>query len=111
MTIDLMTFLIMALSVYRLTSLFVKESGPFDIFGRFRTFAGIKYDIYSKPYATNQFAEGLLCPLCTSIWIGILITLFIGGGYYLGIENVVLFILMPFALSGLSVYLFEQMDK
>jgi len=111
MTIDLMTFLIMAFATYRLSYMIHTERGPADIFGRFRTRIGVKFDTYSAPYATNWVAEGVLCFYCLSVWVGMLITLFVGGGYYLGIENVVLFILMPFALSGAAILLFKRIDK
>jgi len=101
------TILIAALATYRLTLLVSKEAGPFDIFGRFRTWAGVKYDEYSKPYATGQLSEMILCPYCSSVWIGIGVTILVGAAAYLNLLTLITFVLLPLALSGLSVFFFK----
>ena len=101
------TLLIAALATYRLTLLINKESGPFDLLGRFRTWAGVTYDQYSNPVASGQLSEAILCPFCLSIWIGFMVTLFVGAAWLLGAEKIALYILLPFALSGASTFLFK----
>ena len=59
---------ILALATWRLSSLLVREDGPFDVFGKFRSAVGVKYDEHSRPYGTNPVAEALTCLWCTSIW-------------------------------------------
>jgi hypothetical protein len=105
--IPLEHFLIAALAVYRLSLLISKEAGPFDMFGRFRTWAGVEFDQYSNPYATNQFAEGLLCPFCVSVWLGFCGTIYLFAAWLLKVEEIAMYPLIPFALSGIAVYLFR----
>lgn len=99
--------LLAALATYRLTLLVSKESGPFDMFGRFRTWAGVKFDQYSNPYSTGQLSEMILCPYCTSVWIGIGVTILVGAALYLHLLTLISFVLLPFALSGLAVFFFK----
>jgi hypothetical protein len=99
--------LIIALSTYRLSLLISKEAGPFDILERFRVWAGVTYDQYSNPVSNGQFSAGILCPFCLSVWIGTCVTLYVGITTYLGIGNIAIYPLLPFALSGFSVFLFK----
>ena len=105
MTIEYL--LIAALATYRITLLINKESGPFDLFGRFRTWAGVTYDQYSNPVSSGQLSEAILCPFCLSVWIGICVTLFIGAAWLLNAEKIALYCLLPFALSGASTFIFK----
>ena len=104
---NLETFLIIVLVTYRLTLLINKEAGPFDMFGKFRARIGIKFDQYSNPYATNQFAEMILCPYCLSVWIGIGVTILTVAAHVLGVDIILFYVLLPFALSGFAVFLFK----
>lgn len=99
--------IIAALAVYRLTLLFSREAGPGDIFGRLRARMGVRYDEHSQPYGSNWLSEGILCPLCTSVWVGIGVTLFVLVTHWLNLDSAALYILLPFALSGISVFLFR----
>lgn len=102
-----MVILLAALATYRLTLLVSKEAGPFDMFGRFRTWSGVKYDQYSNPYSTGQLSEMILCPYCTSVWIGIGFTIVVGAAAYLNLLTLISFGLLPLALSGFAVFLFK----
>lgn len=99
-------FIIAALATYRLTRLIHKEDGPFDIAARFRTWAGIKFDEYSNPYSTGQLSAAINCPYCLSVWIGIGVTILLGIAALLNVETIALYLLLPFALSGLATYFF-----
>lgn len=65
-------FIILGLAVWRISSLFVNESGPLSLFQRIRELAGIQHDPDGVPYQypDNFFAELLSCIWCTSIWVG-----------------------------------------
>jgi len=101
------TFVILALATYRLSLLISKEPGPFDILGKFRTWAGVEYDQYSHPQATGQLSEAIMCPYCLSVWIGICVTLVVVAAQYLNLLPLVTYALLPFALSGLAVAFFK----
>lgn len=99
--------LVAILTTYRLTLLVSKEAGPFDMFGRFRSWVGVEFDQYSKPVATNQFAEMILCPFCLSVWIGFAVTILLVMAHVMGAELILFYALLPLALSGLSVFAFK----
>jgi type IV secretory pathway TrbL component len=98
-------FILAALTTYRITAMIHSESGPADIFGRFRSWIGVRYDQYSNPRGTNWVAEGVLCFYCLSVWIGILITLFLAIMMLAELMSLAIMVLFPFALSGVAVYL------
>jgi hypothetical protein len=98
-------FVIAALATYRWTLMLNNESGPAHIFVRFRTRVGVKFDTYSNPIATNWVAEGVLCPFCLSVWVGIAATLLLAFTAVLGHVEIGVCVLFPFALSGVTVYL------
>jgi len=100
-------FLIAALATYRLTLLIHKEAGPFDLFGKFRTWAGVTYDQYSNPVSNGELSAAILCPYCLSVWIGIGVTILLIVAMFLNAEMVALYILLPFALSGLASFIFK----
>jgi len=56
---------------WRLSSLLVREDGPFDILAKFRKLAGVYYDEFSRPQGKNVFAKMLTCVWCTSLWVGL----------------------------------------
>lgn len=59
------------LLTWRLTSLCVNESGPFDMFEHFRDVIGIELDEFSRAYGSNIFAKAFTCFWCASIWVGL----------------------------------------
>lgn len=103
MSIELLV--ISALATYRLTLMFNAESGPADIFGRFRSRIGVKYDENSLPYGTNWIATGVLCFYCLSMWIGGVITLWLLVFSVFNRGDIALWTLAPFALSGGAILL------
>lgn len=64
---------IFILAVWRLSSLFVKERGPFDVFVKLRELAGIRHDENMNPWIIpdNLFANILGCVWCFSVWAGL----------------------------------------
>lgn len=64
------SFLIGCAATWRLTSLFVSEAGPWDVFSKLRDFVGVYHDDYSQPQGANEVAKALTCIWCASIWVG-----------------------------------------
>lgn len=100
--------IIAALTVYRLTLLISKEAGPFDVLGRFRSWAGVTYDQYSNPISNGELSAAILCPYCLSVWVGLAVTLYVVVMFYFNLEHIASYPMLPFALSGASAYLFKS---
>lgn len=98
-------FVVAALATYRLTAMIHNETGPKDIFGRFRNWAGVKFDQYSNPYGTGWLSDGILCFYCLSVWIGFGVSVLIVLTAIAGFPLIGSLLLFPFALSGLAVFL------
>ena len=88
---------------WRISGLLSRESGPWDILGRFRVWAGVRYDDKSEPYGTTELAKALLCVYCSSIWIAAALV-----GIYVISPEVSLALSLPFAISG-GVILLEEL--
>lgn len=93
------------LAAYRITFMLNEETGPGEIFTRFRVWAGVKYDQYSNPVGTNWFSKGILCFYCLSVWISTLVTAALVLGAVLRVLDGVLIGLAPFAISGGAIFL------
>lgn len=63
------------LLTWRLTSLCVNETGPFDMFERFREVIGIELDEFSYAFGNNIFAKAFTCFWCASIWVGLAVAI------------------------------------
>lgn len=72
---SLVLLVIGILATWRLTSLAVYESGPFDVFQRLRDRAGVRYDEFSQPVTSNVIGKALTCHRCASVWVGLLVAL------------------------------------
>lgn len=70
----LTVLLVLGLACWRITSLFVSETGPFDVFLRIREAAGIGHDENDRPYMYPDtfFAQLLSCVWCFSMWAALL---------------------------------------
>lgn len=68
----MLTFFLLTLAAWRVTSLLVNEDGPADVFIRLRVKLGMRYDEYNLPVATTFLAHLLSCVWCASVWIGFL---------------------------------------
>lgn len=102
MDINLAELLILAFATWRITNLLVddNEEGPYEILPKIRHFLGVEYDEKSRRYGRNQIGKALICPWCTSVWIG-----FILGGAYLINAPVTLGVSLLFALSGMALFI------
>lgn len=59
----------LSLACWRLSSLLVREDGPFDVFGKLRYTVGVRYNERNIPYGTNFLSDLLTCIWCASIWV------------------------------------------
>jgi hypothetical protein len=82
---------LLALATWRISSLFARESGPFDIFAKFRKLTG-----------AGMFARGLACVWCNSVWFGLL---FAALSIYS--VNILSYIFVALSLSTTSIIIDE----
>lgn len=68
-----MTFVLAALAVYRLSRMVTDEEGPFMVFTKLRGLA--------KP--DTWVGRGMECIMCVSVWIALPVALYIGGDWLL----------------------------
>lgn len=61
------------LAVWRLSSLLVHERGPFDVLGKLRDAAGVRYDERSNCVSANELGLALCCLWCTSAWVALIL--------------------------------------
>ena len=73
---DAIQFLILALAVWRVSSLLVREEGPGRVFEHIRHLAGVRYE-EGEVIFLNHFAKGVVCIACSSIWIGAVASAFV----------------------------------
>ena len=90
----LLDVVILALAAWRIASLLSSEEGPWDVFSRLRTWAGVRYDAQSEPYGANALARGMLCLWCCSVWAGAVLAL----AYWLWPG--IVWLALPLALSA-----------
>lgn len=86
---DIANLLIYGLAVWRISSMLVKEEGPFYIFWKIRSRLGHMYDLdmnyigHKDGFLSNNFA----CVWCMSVWVAIAVSIcryyFITPTFYL----------------------------
>lgn len=96
---NILDFFILALATYRLSRFVATEEGPFSFMEKIRWLCGVQYDEASNPYATNGFAELLICMYCNSFWIGALMLVI-----WLYVSPLIVY---PFSLSAVVVLFLE----
>lgn len=100
MDIHPVDFLILMLATWRLTSLIVKEDGPWNMLARMRSLIGVRFNERSQPYGINIIAEAATCLWCASIWVGVAFSL-----GYLTFPKPTLLVGFPLALSAAALVL------
>ena len=93
--INYFDLIILGLSTWRISSMFINEDGPFDIFFRIREWIGDE----------GFFASLFSCVLCLSVWVAIFLTL-----SAIMNKTVTLYLMLPFALSAIAVILEEKIN-
>jgi hypothetical protein len=94
----MVNLIVVALGVWRISSLLVNEDGPAYIFGKLRTRVGIRFNHYSQPYAENDLAELFLCVWCLSVWVGLVMAIL-----WIISPTLTLYLSLPFAFSTVAI--------
>ncbi len=71
MTLGWLSFLLAVLATWRVTSLFVFEEGPFEVFERIRYAAGVYFLDPDTQRPVGMFGKLLECFWCTSFWVAV----------------------------------------
>lgn len=97
---NLTTLLVMGLAAWRVTSLFVRESGPLDIFCRIREFSGITHDEHGHVLMIpdRALAQLFSCMWCCSVWVGLFWLVF-----WMLSPEISILTAIPFALSAFTI--------
>jgi hypothetical protein len=98
--VDPVDFVVLGLATWRLTSLVVKEDGPWNLLARLRHLIGVRFDAASQPYGLNIVAEALTCMWCSSVWVGVAFSL-----SYLTFPEPTRLVGFPLALSAAALVL------
>ena len=95
-------FIILALATFRIGYLIADEDGPFGLLDKMRQVIGVKRDQMGENFGTNNFATGVICVWCNSIWIAAGLT-----GVYMYDKGLVVLVCLPFALSAVALVIAE----
>ncbi len=97
---NLQNLTILGLGIWRISSLFVQEDGPFDVFIRFRERLGFHEDLsLDAVIPPDTFWGGLFsCVWCLSLWISAII-----GVAWIFYPAIVLNVMVVFALSTMAI--------
>lgn len=96
---NIIHIVIMALASWRITSLFVDEDGPYDVFAKLRNKVGIKYDERSNEYSTSELSKFWMCTWCMSIAIAALVVITYAIWYG------IIWLYTPFAFSTVAIWI------
>lgn len=104
----LTALIIYGLATWRLTSMLVNESGPWDIFVHLRELCGITHDeLKQKVIIPDGILPGIFsCVWCCSIWVGAFWMIF-----DLLLPQVALRAAVLFAFSALAVGMQKWMER
>jgi len=105
MDIHPVDFVLLSLATWRLTSLVVKEDGPWDILARLRHGVGVRFNERSQPYGLNVLGGVFACMWCASVWVGAAMAL----GFWLA-PTAIRFLCLPLALSAAALIV-ERMAR
>lgn len=97
---DILSFVVISLAVWRTAHLLSQEDGPWDIVAKIRYILGVRYDVHSNPVGQSMWAKMILCVWCNSVWVGAF-----WGVIYLVIPPVAFALALPFALSASAIFL------
>lgn len=100
-----MNLVIIALAVWRVSSLLAQEDGPYNILARFRKYIGIRYTEHPIPECRNEFARMIACMWCNSVWVGMAATVL-----YMVIPDITVWLLLPLAFSTVTIVI-EEFDN
>jgi len=104
--LNLTYFILMGLAIWRLSSLLMKERGPFDLFVRVRKLIGVKHYDDGTPlsYKDNFFGNLFSCCWCLSVWIAFAYTAF-----YIFLPRYAIIFALPLSLSTVTILIEEKL--
>jgi hypothetical protein len=97
--------IVLALAVWRVSTLLANETGPWDVLLKLRTILGVEMGTYGKQ-GTSTLSKLVICVWCSSIWFGILAAI----AYYIAPGETV-FVALGLAISAAAVLLEETTDR
>ena len=97
-----MTIILLALATWRISSLLANETGPYQMFERFRYRIGVRYNEASMAYGQNEFAKLFTCVYCVSIFVFIAAAVL----YYFQ-PGLSFWLSLPLALSAVACLMSE----
>lgn len=100
MIVNPVSFMIVALAVWRITHMVNEEDGPFDVIVKLRMKLGTEYDWENNEVGTTWISTGVLCHMCVSFWVGLL-----GALVLVNPANVLTFFVVGLALSAMSCFI------
>jgi hypothetical protein len=104
--VNMIEIAVLILATCRMASLLANEEGPGYLFEKVRYLVGVRYadenDKASDRYGLNQLARLILCPWCSSVWIGMVWALLFALSQF-----VTFYLALPFALSAGAILLHE----
>lgn len=80
----LVSIIALPFAVWRLSSILVSESGPFDMMDKLRYRVGIRYNEYNQVYGTNTFADLFTCIWCMSVWVSAILVIITMANDFIG---------------------------
>lgn len=97
--------LVIALAVWRISSLLTSEYGPWHIFVHIRERFGIVHNGNGRPaqWPETFMGELLTCVWCISLYVGFILTVL-----YLLTGSIIVWICLPFALSAFAILVNKQ---
>lgn len=100
--------IIFGLAVWRISSLFVNEKGPANVFIKMRELAGISHDPDGNiSMIPDRFFAGVLsCVWCCSIWVSFFLT-----AIWLFYPEIALRTSIPFAFSAVAIIIEAKIKK
>jgi len=97
-------FFVSVLATWRLSSLFAREAGPFNVFGRLRVLL-YRQSVYNRLRVLfGTLSDGINCMWCNSVWAGLLLSPFIA-------KNLFEWLVIGLALSTLTIFVEGFYDK
>lgn len=102
----MISYLILALATWRISSLLVNEFGPYKILERLRFWLGVRYDEDLNRHGNNEFAELFTCIWCLSVWVGLAMTM----AFWL-LPNLTTWLAMPFAFSAVAILIDKAVNR
>jgi hypothetical protein len=107
MPLTIISFIIFCLAVWRLSSLFANEDGPFNVFKKLRSIA-LFLQSNTKFFKAFKLHDGLECEWCNSLWFAFPLSFFIFERSFYNL------FIVPLAVSTVVIflkYILERIER